>query len=117
MCCIVADQARNITVAGVVGLGPKGGARAMSETILDRANDYLAESAERAFCAKIAVAGAIEDGIGTVKHAAKRGRLFAEEAVDHTAQTIKRNPVKAVAASLAVGLIAGTLVGWKLRRR
>jgi ElaB/YqjD/DUF883 family membrane-anchored ribosome-binding protein len=89
----------------------------MPQAMLERTSEYIAESAQKASRTTSAIGDAIQDGIGIVKRAARQGRDVAEEAFDNASQHIKRHPVKAVATTFAVGLIAGTLVGWMIRRR
>jgi ElaB/YqjD/DUF883 family membrane-anchored ribosome-binding protein len=52
-----------------------------------------------------------------VRRAAKQGGDAAEEILNDTTERIQRHPVLTVATSFAVGLTAGTLIGWMLRRR
>ncbi len=89
----------------------------MSQTAVERAAEHIAESAHQASCASSAVADAIEDRVGVVRRAAKRGGDAAEEFLDDTTQRIKRHPVLSVATTFAVGFIAGALIGWMMKRR
>ena len=89
----------------------------MPQAMLERTSEYIAESAQKASRTTTAVADAIQDGIGAMERAARQGRDAAEKIFDNTSQHIKRHPAKAVAATFAVGLIAGTLLGWMIRRR
>jgi len=43
---------------------------------------------------------------------AKRGRYAAEDLVDEASYRIKRDPLRSVAITLAVGLGVGALAGW-----
>jgi ElaB/YqjD/DUF883 family membrane-anchored ribosome-binding protein len=94
---------------------PKGGA--MSQTVAERAAGHIAESAHQASRATSAVAEAMEDGLGVVRRAAKRGGDAAEEFLDDTTQRIQRHPVLIVATTFAVGFTAGALIGWMMKRR
>jgi hypothetical protein len=90
----------------------------MSQTVLDKATERIAESARLASRATSAVADAIiEDGVGVVKRAAKRGGDAAEEFLNDTTQRIQRHTVLTVAATFAVGLTAGAFIGWMIKRR
>jgi ElaB/YqjD/DUF883 family membrane-anchored ribosome-binding protein len=89
----------------------------MSRTVVERTAEHIAESAHQASRATSAVADAIEDGVGVVRRAAKQGGDAAEEFLDDTTERIQRNPVLAVGATLAVGLAAGILIGWAIKRR
>ena len=89
----------------------------MSQTVAERTAEYIAESAHQASRATSAVAEAIEDGVGVVRRAAKRGGDAAEEFLDDTTQRIQRHPVLTVATTFALGFTAGALIGWMMRRR
>jgi ElaB/YqjD/DUF883 family membrane-anchored ribosome-binding protein len=85
--------------------------------VVDRAVEHIDESARQVSRATSAIADAIEDGTGAVRRAAKQGGDAAEEILNDTTERIQRHPVLTVATSFAVGLTAGTLIGWMLRRR
>ena len=90
----------------------------MSQTVLDRTAERIAESARQASRTTSAVADAIiEDGMGVVKRAAKQGGDAAEEFLNDTTQRIQRHPVLTVASTFAVGFTAGALIGWLIKRR
>lgn len=89
----------------------------MSQTVAERAAEHIAESAHQASRATSAVAEAIEDGVGVVRRAAKRGGDAAEEFLDDTTQRIQRHPVLTVATTFAVGFAAGALIGWMIKRK
>jgi len=89
----------------------------MSPTILERTADQISESAHQASRASSAVAGAIDDGIGAVRRAAKQSGDAAEEFLQDTTQRIQRHPALTVAATFAVGLAAGALIGLMIKRK
>lgn len=90
----------------------------MSQSILERTAEQVTESARRASRATSAVADAIiEDGVGVVRRAAKQGGDAAEEFLNDTTQRVQRHPALTVAATFAVGLAAGTMLGWMMKRR
>jgi len=88
----------------------------MSQTVLERTAEHIAESAHQASRATSAVANAIEEGVGVARRAAKQGGDAAEEFLNDTTQRLERHLVLTVAATLAVGLTAGTLIGWMMKR-
>ncbi len=89
----------------------------MSQTVVERTAEHIAESVHQASRATSAVADAIEDGVGVVRRAAERGGDAAEELMKNTTRHFQRYPVLTIATTLAIGLTAGTLIGWMMRRR
>jgi ElaB/YqjD/DUF883 family membrane-anchored ribosome-binding protein len=89
----------------------------MPQTVVDRAVEHIDESARQVSRATSAIADAIQDGTGAVRRAAKQGGDAAEEILNDTTERIQRHPVLTVATSFAVGITAGTIIGWMLRRR
>jgi ElaB/YqjD/DUF883 family membrane-anchored ribosome-binding protein len=89
----------------------------MSQTVAERTAERVGESVRQASCATSAIADAIDDGVRVVRRAAKQGGDAAEEILNDTTERIQRHPVLTVATSFAVGITAGTLIGWMLRRR
>lgn len=89
----------------------------MAQTRVERTAEHIAETVQQASRATSAVADAIEDGVGVVRRAAKQGGDAAEEFLDDTTQRIERHLVLAVATTFAIGLTAGTLIGWMMKRK
>jgi ElaB/YqjD/DUF883 family membrane-anchored ribosome-binding protein len=90
----------------------------MSQTVLDRTDERIAESARQASRATGGVADAtIEDGVGVVRRAAKQGGDAAEEFLNDTSQRIQRHPAVTVGVTFAVGFTVGALISWMIRRR
>jgi hypothetical protein len=89
----------------------------MSQTVVERAAGHIADSAQRASRATSAVADAIEDGVAVVRRAAKQGGDAAEEILNDTNQRLLRHPLLTLATTFAVGVTAGTLMGWMLKRK
>ena len=89
----------------------------MSQTVVERTAEHIAESAQQASRATSAVADAIRDGVGVVRRAAKQSGDAAEEFLDDTTERLQRHLVLTVAATFCVGVTTGTLIGWMMRRR
>jgi hypothetical protein len=89
----------------------------MSQTVVERTADHIGETARRASCATVAIADAIEDGVGVVRRASKQSGDAAEEILNDTTQRLQRHPLLTVATTFAAGVAAGTLIGWTLKRR
>jgi ElaB/YqjD/DUF883 family membrane-anchored ribosome-binding protein len=89
----------------------------MSQTVVERTAGHIADSANRASRATSAVADAIEDGVAAARRAAKQGGDAAEEFLNDTNQRFQRHPLLTVATTFAIGVTAGTLIGWMMKRR
>lgn len=89
----------------------------MSQTVVERTADQIVGSARQASRATSAIADAIEDGVEVVKRAAKQGGAAAEDLLNETSEHIQRHPVLTIAATLAMGITTGALIGWMIRRR
>lgn len=89
----------------------------MSQTVMERTAEQIGESARQASRASSAIADAIDDGVGVARRAAKQGGDAAEEFLNDTTQRIQRHPVLTVATSFAIGIAAGTLIGWMMKRK
>ncbi len=89
----------------------------MSQTVLERTAEHIAESAHQASRATSAVADAIGDGVGVVRRAAKRGGDAAEEFLNDTTQRLQRHVVLTVVTTFAIGFSAGALIGWMMKRK
>lgn len=61
---------------------------------------------------KVQASHAVEDTIVGARRLAKRGRYAAEDLVDDATYRIKRDPLRSVAITFAVGLGVGALAGW-----
>ena len=89
----------------------------MAENILEKADAQVAESIRKLSRATSAMADAIDEGVGVIKRAVKRSGDVAEELMDDTTQRVKRHPIETMAATLALGLVAGAFIGWMMRRK
>jgi ElaB/YqjD/DUF883 family membrane-anchored ribosome-binding protein len=89
----------------------------MAENILEKADAQVAESIRKLSRATSAMAEAVDEGAEAIKLAVKRSGDLAEELMDDTTQRVKRHPVEAMVATLAVGLVAGAFIGWMVSRK
>jgi len=89
----------------------------MTQSVLERTGDQIAETARKASRATSVVAEAFEDGVEAARRVAKHGGDAAEEFVDDTTKRLQRHPIETVAASFAIGIVAGILIGWRINRR
>ena len=84
------------------------------------AGERVVELGAEASRLKVRASHAVEDAVTEARRLAKRGRYAAEDLVDETAYRIKRDPLRSVAITFAVGLGVGALAGWlagRSRRR
>ncbi|HEX7406985.1 MAG TPA: hypothetical protein VF515_04960 [Candidatus Binatia bacterium] len=89
----------------------------MAENILEKAETQVAASIHRLSRASSAMADAIDESVGVIKHAVKRSGDVAEELLDDAAQRVKRHPVETMAATFGLGLVAGVFIGWMITRK
>jgi hypothetical protein len=89
----------------------------MSQTFVEKTADHIADSAHKASRATGAIADAIEDGVGVLRRAAKQGGDAAEEFLDDTTGRLQRHLILTIAATFAIGITSGALIGWVLKRR
>jgi len=89
----------------------------MTQSVLERTGEQIAETARKASRATSAVAAAFEDGVDAARRAAKQGGDAAEEFMDDTTKRLQRHPIETVAATFAIGVAAGILIGWMVKRR
>lgn len=89
----------------------------MSQTVVERTAEHIGESTRQASRAASAIADAIEEGVGVVRRAAEQGGDAAGELLNDTVQRLQRHFVLTVATTFAVGVAAGTLIGWMMKRR
>lgn len=76
------------------------------------AGERVIEAGAEATRLKVKASHAVEDAMVEARRIAKRGRYAAEDLVDETAYRIKRDPLRSVAITFAVGLGVGALAGW-----
>jgi ElaB/YqjD/DUF883 family membrane-anchored ribosome-binding protein len=89
----------------------------MADDPLKKADEQVAESIRKLSRSASAMAEAIEEGVDALKHAVKRSGDIAEELMDDTTQRLKRHPLEAMGATLALGLVAGAFIGWMVSRK
>jgi len=89
----------------------------MSQTVVERTADNIAESAHQAARAACAISDAVENGVGAVRHAAKQSCDAGEELLNETSHRLQRHLALTVATTFALGATAGALLGWFMKRR
>ena len=99
-----------------IELGDEGG-NTMTQSVLERTGDQIAETARKASKATSAVADAFEEGVEAARGVAKQGGDAAEQFMDDTTKRLQRHPVETIVATFAMGIVAGVAIGWMIRRR
>jgi hypothetical protein len=89
----------------------------MPENILEKADEQVVESIRNLTRAASAMADAIDEGVGLIKHAVKRSGDVAEELMDDTTQRVKRHPMETMVATFTLGVVVGGIIGWAVSRR
>ena len=82
----------------------------MSETVVGRAAEYIAESVGQASRVTSVVADAVQEGAQVVRRAAKKGGDTAQEFLTDATERMQHNLVLTMATTFAVGFTAGTLI-------
>ena len=88
----------------------------MTQSVLERTGEQIEATARKASRATSAVADAFGDGVEAARRAAKQGGDAAEEFVDDTTRRLQRHPIETVAATFAIGVAAGIVIGWMAKR-
>lgn len=89
----------------------------MTQSVLERTGEQVAESARKASRATSAIADAIEDGVEAARGVAKQGGDAAEELLDETTKRLQRHPIETIVVAFAIGVSAGIAIGWMMKRR
>jgi ElaB/YqjD/DUF883 family membrane-anchored ribosome-binding protein len=87
------------------------------ENILERADEQVAGSIHKLSHATSAMADAIDESVSVIRRAVKRSGDAAEELMEDTTQRVKRHPMETMAATFALGVFVGTIIGWMMSRR
>ena len=89
----------------------------MTQSVLERTGDQIAETARKASRATSAVADAFDDGVAAARRVAKQSGDAAEEFMDDTTKRLQRHPVETMVATFAMGVAAGVVIAWMIKRR
>ena len=89
----------------------------MTQSVLERTGDQIAETARKASRATSAVADAFDDGVAAARRVAKQSGDAAEEFMDDTTKRLQRHPVETMVVTFAMGIAAGVVIGWMMKRK
>jgi ElaB/YqjD/DUF883 family membrane-anchored ribosome-binding protein len=88
----------------------------MEQSVFEHAGRQIDDTAHKATRAASAVSDALEDGVIAARRMARDGTDAATELLYNTKKRFERNPFETVAITFAVGIAAGTAIGWMLKR-
>jgi len=88
----------------------------MSDTVVGRAGETIADTVRSASRMSSAMADAVEESIGYAKRVAKQAGDAAEELFDDTTKRLQRHPVETVVGSVVVGVAIWIVLGWLISR-
>ncbi|MGI9101949.1 MAG: hypothetical protein ACR2IF_05850 [Terriglobales bacterium] len=86
-------------------------------TTAEKVTDNISQTMHKVKHATSTLAGTIDDAVDTAKHIGKRSSDAAEELMDDTVLRIKRHPTETVVGAFVLGVIAGGLIDYVIRRR
>jgi hypothetical protein len=89
----------------------------MTQSVLERTGEQVAETARKTARAASAVADAFEDGVVSARRVAKQSGDAAEELLDDTRKRLERHPIETAVMILAIGIAVGMSIGWMAKRR
>jgi hypothetical protein len=89
----------------------------MTQSVLERTGEQIAETARKASRATSAVADAFDDGVAAARRVAKQSGDAAEEFMDDTTKRLQRHPVETMAATFAIGIAEGVVICWMIKRK
>ncbi len=89
----------------------------MSQNVVEKTADYIAESAQQAARKTSEIADAIEEGAVVVKRAAKHSGDAAGEFINDVTKLVQHNVLATIAATLVAGVASGVVIGWMIKRR
>ena len=89
----------------------------MMTSVLDQQGEHIADSVHRACQATTAFTNAVEDNVEAARQAVKEGSDAAEEFLNNATKRVQRHPIKSIALTFAVGIVAGMLVACRMMRQ
>lgn len=87
----------------------------MEQSIFERVGQQIDDTAQGATRAAFAVSDILEDGVAAARRAARDGTDTATDFLHNTKRRFQRHPLETAAIVLAVGIAAGTAIGWMIK--
>jgi ElaB/YqjD/DUF883 family membrane-anchored ribosome-binding protein len=88
----------------------------MVQSVFEHAGQQIDDTTHKATRAVSAVTDALEDGVIAARRMARDGTDAATELLYNARRRCERHPFETVAITFAVGIAAGTAIGWMLKR-
>ncbi|MGD0632122.1 MAG: hypothetical protein ABR987_22550 [Terracidiphilus sp.] len=88
----------------------------MEQSVFEHVGQQIDDTTHKATRAASAVADALEDGVSAARRAARDGADAASELLYNTKRRLQRHPLESVAITFAAGFVAGTAIGWMMKR-
>ena len=88
----------------------------MEQPVFEHMGQQIDDTAHKATRAASAVSDALEDGVIAARRMARDGTDAATELLYNARRRCERHPFETVAITFAVGIAAGTAIGWMLKR-
>jgi ElaB/YqjD/DUF883 family membrane-anchored ribosome-binding protein len=88
----------------------------MEQSVFEHVGQQIDDTTHKAARAASAVADALEDSVLAARRAAKDSADAATELLYNTKRRLQRHPLETVAVIFAVGIAAGTAIGWMMKR-
>jgi len=88
----------------------------MEQSVFEHVGQQIDDTTHQATRMASAVADALEDGVLAARRAARDGADAATELLYNTKRRLQRYPLETVAVTFAVGIAAGAVIGWMLKR-
>jgi len=89
----------------------------MMQSVYEQANEQIGDTIHKASRVAASAVEAIEDGVGATRRAVKQGGYAAAELYSDARRRVQHNPVEAVVATFAVGMAAGAVISWVMKRK
>ena len=89
----------------------------MEQAAFEKAGQQIDDTRHMASRAATVVADALEDSAIATRRAARDGADAVTELLYNAKRRLQRHPLETVAATFAVGIAAGTAIGWIMRRK
>jgi len=88
----------------------------MEQSVFEHVGRQIDDTTHKATRAASAVADALEDSVSAARRKVRDGADAATELIYDTKKRVQRHPLETIAITFAVGIAAGTLLGWLIKR-